>query len=369
MLVTSSSSNRALIVWLLGTCFLLWLMIMLGGATRLTHSGLSIVEWRPVTGILPPFSYKSWMAEFAKYQDSPEYRLVNQGMALSQFKFIYLMEYTHRLLGRLIGLWFAIPLLFFWIKGWLPSLVKRRALYALGLGLAQGFMGWYMVKSGLVKDPTVSHYRLTAHLLLAVWIYGLLLWTAFGLMNQEKKDSWIAASSLDKLRTHPNDGQRTSIFGDPLPLLTCLFTLITISYGGLVAGLKAGLIYNTYPLMEGQFLPDEWSFLSPLYLNFLENPVTVQWIHRWIALITFGLVVATALKAYKASNDPEFKNAAVLLFIAAFFQVCLGVLTLLFLVPVSLGTLHQGNAIILFSLTLWVTWLLGNRPTTAQQTK
>ena len=170
-----------LALWLISTSLLIWGMIVLGGVTRLTHSGLSIVEWKPLTGILPPLTDLDWQAAFTDYQQYPEYKLVNTGMSLGGFKAIYIMEYAHRLLGRLIGLVFIIPLIVFWAQGRLSPLLKKRSLLILGLGLAQGIMGWYMVKSGLVKDPAVSPYRLTAHLALAFWILGLILWTLFDL--------------------------------------------------------------------------------------------------------------------------------------------------------------------------------------------
>lgn len=175
---TAFQSSKPIVIWLFTTCFLIWLMIMLGGATRLTHSGLSIVEWKPIVGIIPPLSELSWTLEFEKYKQFPEYKLINFDMTLSEFKFIYFMEYTHRLLGRLIGLFFFLPLAFFWIRGQFSPSTKKTLTLAIILGLAQGAMGWYMVKSGLVKNPAVSAYRLTAHLLLALFLFGILFWSA-----------------------------------------------------------------------------------------------------------------------------------------------------------------------------------------------
>jgi cytochrome c oxidase assembly protein subunit 15 len=335
----TASPNTALVFWLLSTCFLIWLMIMLGGATRLTHSGLSIVEWKPVTGIIPPLTQEAWAQAFDAYKQFPEYQLVNQGMTLSAFQFIYGMEYAHRLLGRLMGLWFAVPLALFWVRGRLSSALKKRALLALALGAAQGVMGWYMVKSGLVKDPNVSPYRLTAHLLLAIGLYSLLLWTAFDLLLPSEKQ-----------QPEPSFIKRSSSW-------CCGAIALTILYGGLVAGLKAGLIYNTFPLMEGQFIPDEWSFYHPLWVNFLENPALVQWIHRWLALSTFAIISITAWKIWTLSPNPTTRNAALLWGAAALLQVTLGIFTLLLHVPVTLGTLHQGTAVILLSLGLYVAHL------------
>lgn len=337
--------NRSLIFWLLSTCFLIWLMIMVGGATRLTHSGLSIVEWKPITGIIPPLNHAQWLEAFESYKQFPEYKLVNHGMSLSSFQFIYFMEYIHRLLGRLMGLWFIIPLIIFWIRNRLSLMLKKRAFIALFLGLAQGVMGWYMVKSGLVKDPTVSHYRLTAHLALALALYGLLFWTALEIMRPQSKDS----ATLEPA------------FMAYLSFISCIAITLTILYGGLVAGLKAGLIYNTFPLMEGQFIPDEWAFYRPLWLNFLENAALVQWMHRWLAMSTVALVLFTVWKIWRLSPNKATRTTALLFGGFTLVQASLGILTLLFQVPVSLGTLHQGTAIAVLSLGLCL-YSLGKHP-------
>jgi cytochrome c oxidase assembly protein subunit 15 len=313
-------------------------MIMLGGATRLTHAGLSIVEWKPITGIIPPLTHPQWLEEFEKYKQFPEYKLINQGMSLSSFQFIYFMEYAHRLLGRLMGLWFMLPLLFFWAHNRLSGMLKKRAIIAFLLGLSQGVLGWYMVKSGLVKDPSVSHYRLTAHLALAIALYGLLFWTALELMHPQSK---------------------TSVSGEPpiigrLSFLCSIAICLTILYGGLVAGLKAGLIYNTFPLMEEQFIPSEWAFHAPLWLNFFENAATVQWVHRWLALSTLGLIIYTVWKTRNLSINEHIRSVAALFAVAALIQATLGILTLLYQVPVSLGTLHQGTAVVVLSFSLYL---------------
>jgi heme a synthase len=317
--------------WLIATCFLIWIMIMLGGATRLTHAGLSIVEWKPITGIIPPFNDTQWQEEFGKYQQFPEYQQVNQGMSLIEFKFIFWMEYTHRLLGRLIGLVFFVPLLWFWRRGVLTPYLKKASVLAALLGVGQGVMGWYMVKSGLVKNPAVSHYRLTAHLLLAMAIYAVLFW------------------SILKVNYGPGNG-RSSLAG--IAHGCCIMVVLTIAYGGFVAGLKAGLIYNTYPLMGGQWIPSEWNFLEPIHLNFFENAATVQWMHRTFAVATLGVLLYGAYKAY-LQQFWSFKVAAVAMGAAIFFQVVLGIMTLLAQVPVSLGTLHQGTAVGVLSSVLY----------------
>lgn len=333
------------LIWLFGTCFLIWLMIMLGGATRLTHSGLSIVEWKPVTGILPPLSDSAWQDEFAKYQQFPEYKLVNSGMTISEFKFIFFMEYAHRLLGRLIGLFFFVPLVYFWVRGQLSPLVKKMSVAAMVIGAGQGVMGWYMVKSGLVKDPAVSHYRLAAHLLLAMLLYAMLFWTA-----------------LKELYPLPKIRQKRLAGAAGMLHLGSFFLLLTIVYGAFVAGLKAGLIYNTYPLMEGSFIPSEWNFLQPLYLNFLENAATVQWMHRTIAILTFATISISMVWLMRLGVSESLKQSAILALGGVFLQVCLGIMTLLHQVPVFLGTLHQGTAVIVLTLVLYVKFALYREP-------
>lgn len=354
----TQNQQKKLVYWLLGTCFLIWCMIMLGGATRLTHAGLSIVEWKPITGIIPPLSHGEWLAEFAKYKQFPEYLTNNPDMTLVEFQFIFWMEFAHRFLGRLLGLAFALPLLIFWAQGHLPPFVKRRSFFALLLGAAQGFMGWYMVKSGLVKDPYVSHYRLTAHLMLAVSLFSLLLWTAFDLTKKEHTPCDAAYSS-------PYTTNSKIQF---LGLLSCGMIILTITYGGLVAGLKAGLIYNTFPLMEGQWIPSEWLDMNPFYINFFENPTTVQWIHRCLAIKTFMLILITVIFCIKQRPHALLRRASILWIHAAALQVILGILTLLYMVPTSLGTLHQGMAVIVLATSLWFLWLIKNTPPTCKST-
>lgn len=337
--VDETPRKKSILIWIFGTCFLIWLMIMLGGATRLTHSGLSIVEWKPIVGIIPPLSEAAWLEEFEKYKQFPEFKLVNFEMDLSGFKFIFLMEYAHRVLGRLIGLFFALPLLYFWVRGSLTTSLKKGMLVVLLLGMAQGFMGWYMVKSGLSKDPAVSHYRLTAHLLLALILLGALFW--MGLSYQ----SPIPQKNSPKSKSGLLHMAATSL-------------LLTIIYGGFVAGLKAGKIYNTYPLMEGRFIPAEWDFLSPVYLNFMENPATIQWTHRTLAIITLVLTIYTMIKTRRLPHSSsETKKACHLMMIMITSQVLLGILTLLYEVPVTLGTLHQGLGALVFTMMIYVMFL------------
>lgn len=312
-MVEVKGQNISILVWLGLTAFLLWLMIMLGGATRLTHSGLSIVEWKPITGIIPPLTHAEWMAEFRNYQQYPEYKLLNHGMTLSDFQFIFWMEFSHRLLGRLLGLCFFVPLIFFYKQ--LNHFEKKMSMLLLVLGAAQGFMGWYMVKSGLLSNPYVSHYRLTAHLLIAVFIMA-------GLVVMILRRLSLSAAAAE-------ESKKAIVFTFGLQILTLV-------YGGLVAGLKAGLMYNTFPLMAGQWIPAEWAELKPIWLNFFENGAFVQWAHRIFALSSLACVWYVYLR-YKVARWWAYATS---------LQVILGVVTLVLHVPVFWGTLHQGWAII-----------------------
>ena len=312
--------QKKMFYWYVATFILIWMMVMLGGATRLTHSGLSIVEWKPIVGIIPPLSEQDWLIEFQKYQQSPEYIKINNGMLLSDFKFIFWMEFLHRLLGRLIGLVFFIPLIFFWKN--LDASKKKKSLFILLVGSLQGAMGWYMVKSGLVNEPHVSPFRLTAHLALALAIMGFLMIMVKDILQ------------LPNIKTSKKTLLNTTVF----------FITLTILYGGLVAGFKAGLIYNTYPLMEGQIIPDEFFHYQPLWINFFTNHASIQWIHRTLALLTFLHVYMFFVKS------PSFYSR--ILMILTFCQFLLGILTLLYQVPVALGTIHQGMGALVFSWSI-----------------
>lgn len=321
--------------WLLLCCGLLLALVMLGGATRLTESGLSIVDWRPVTGVLPPLGDAEWQEEFQRYKDSPQYRLVNQGMGLAAFKYIFWFEYGHRLLARLLGVAFALPLAWFWLRGRIPRRLRGGLLATLALGAAQGYMGWYMVKSGLVDLPRVSHYRLAAHLGLALLIFASMWWLA-----------------LECLRPQWRHALR-----DPASrwLLRALLVLVglTIVFGAFVAGLRAGLIYNTFPRMGDEWVPDVWLALQPWWRNFVENPVAIQFTHRCLALGTFAACLALFWH-WRGRGTRAQRNALAALFGLALVQVGLGIATLLAKVPVMLGTLHQGGAVLLLAAALVV---------------
>jgi cytochrome c oxidase assembly protein subunit 15 len=318
---------------------MIFVMIALGGLTRLTGSGLSMVEWQPITGWLPPVSDAAWQNTFAKYQAYPEYQKVNLGMTLSEFKGIFWLEYVHRLWGRLIGVAFLAPFLVFLVKGWIerPLVPKLVAMFVLG-GL-QGGLGWYMVKSGLVDDPNVSPYRLTAHLGLALLIYGYMLWVAFGLL-------WT-----------PDTGPVSPGRARAARALLALVFVTTLS-GGLVAGLDAGFAYNTFPLMDGALVPAGLFELQPWFLNVFENITTVQFNHRLLAVITVVAVVAFWWRVRRTALGRRGRWAVNGLPIAVLAQAGLGISTLLLVVPTPLAALHQAGAVVVFTLALWAAWEL-----------
>ncbi|HUN50650.1 MAG TPA: COX15/CtaA family protein [Candidatus Sulfotelmatobacter sp.] len=332
----ATPDRRAVGLWLLAVAALVFAMVLLGGTTRLTHSGLSIVEWQPVSGVIPPLDQAAWQAEFSHYQQFPEYRDVNAGMTLDQFKAIFWVEYAHRLLGRVIGLVFALPFVYFlWVGALERSLAPRLGLILL-LGGAQGFLGWFMVESGLVRDPAVSHYRLTAHLGLAVILYGAILWTAFDLLRPARRR---------------DGGAITRRFAAMLVGLVFLQILA----GGLVAGLHAGLIYNTWPLMDGSLAPLGLFTAKPWWRNPLENIAMVQFDHRMLAYLVLACTLALCWRVVAGPGPAAgARRAAALLLLAVLGQVALGIATLLLVVPVPLAVVHQAGALVVFTAALWL---------------
>jgi cytochrome c oxidase assembly protein subunit 15 len=319
--------------WLLLCCTMIFAMVLLGGVTRLTVSGLSMVEWDPIFGIVPPLTEEQWRSDFDKYRQSPEYQKINLGMDLDGFKSIYWFEYSHRLLGRSIGTVFLLPFLYFlWRRRLTTKLIPRLAL-AFVLGGLQGLLGWYMVKSGLVDEPHVSPYRLTAHLLLALLIYVYLLWLFFDL----------ACARRPRIAASPGLIRAARLI---LGLVA-----LTITSGGFVAGLKAGQAYNTFPLMGDQWLPPAGWLLQPGWRNLFENIATVQFDHRMLALSTLLSILIFWVYARRAGIA---RPTIHLLLAAGLLQVALGISTLLLLVPVPLASLHQGGALLLLTVTLLV---------------
>jgi cytochrome c oxidase assembly protein subunit 15 len=337
---------RALRVWLGLVALLIVAMILVGGATRLTDSGLSITEWKPVTGVIPPLTESAWQEAFDAYQKIPEYLELKRGMRLEEFKTIYWWEWSHRFLGRLIGVAFLLPFLAFWIAGYIPRALLPRLAGLFVLGGLQGAVGWYMVKSGLVARVDVSQYRLAAHLGIAVAILGYTLWLIFDL-GRERAGVTQSASRASAW-----------IAGTVLALI-----YLQILAGGLVAGLDAGFGYNTWPLINGAFVPSGLGEAQPLVLNLFENPLTVQFDHR---MLGYTVVLATILQAGWLAlrrAAPELVTSAFILMCLALLQATLGVWTLLLAVPIGLGLAHQAGAILLFAAALHHLWLtLGARP-------
>lgn len=334
---TSSSSisgpnDRVVAIWLLVICAMVFAMVVLGGFTRLTESGLSMTDWRPVTGWLPPLSDAQWMTHFDGYRLSPEYNKVNAGMTLAEFKGIFWLEYLHRLWGRLIGVAFALPFVVFLYKRWIAPRMLGRLALLFALGGLQGGIGWWMVKSGLIDQPDVSQYRLAVHLLTAFLIYALGLWFA-----------------LDLLR--PSVAEETPVKLRRLASLVLGMVFVTAFSGALVAGLNAGLVYNTFPLMMGDVFPPEGFGLSPWYLNFFEDIPTVQFDHRVLAISTFCMIFIIWVMAQGVS-ETQARRSTVLLG-AAVLQVSLGIATLMMSVPVLLGAMHQAGAVLLLTAAIW----------------
>lgn len=331
----SQSNGKAVAVWLFVCCVLIYAMIVLGGVTRLTHSGLSMVDWDPVMGIVPPMSDSEWQATFERYKQFPEYQKVNIGMSLEAFKRIYYVEYAHRMLGRLIGVVFLLPLLGFVIAGYITRPMIPRFVTMFVLGGLQGLMGWYMVQSGLVDRPSVSQYRLTAHLLLAVLIYGYILWTALILYRGAG--------------TRSGGGAGWHRFG----WLTVAVVVVMIASGGFVAGTRAGFTFNTFPLMAGAWVPDGVWSLTPGWRNLFENVVTIQFVHRALAVVVavvVGVYGVASLRRLPAGDGARLSAVVMLLVLAA--QLALGIAALVYRVPVVLGAAHQGGAIALVTLVL-----------------
>ena len=313
-------------------------MIVLGGVTRLTGSGLSMVQWEPVLGILPPLNQLEWQQAFSLYQQFPEYKLKNSTMSLGEFKFIFWFEYAHRLLGRSIAVIFLLPFLLFLMQRKIGKTLAPKLVAMFALGGLQGLMGWYMVKSGLVDLPHVSQYRLTAHLALAIIIYAYLLWVALDLLYP-KADG--VPKSVNRLCLR-------------MSLIITFIIFIACLSGGFVAGTRAGYAFNTFPLMNGRLIPAGLFELSPVWRNFFENIVMVQFDHRAMATLLFLVVPAFWWIAVKSVQGPRARVGLHLLLASLVLQVTLGVSTLLMAVPVALAAAHQAGAIILLTASIFV---------------
>ena len=319
--------------WLVGVGFLIFVMVVLGGVTRLTDSGLSIVDWRPLMGALPPLNDEAWAVVFERYRAFPEYQKINVGMTLAAFKPIFWFEYAHRLLGRAIGLAFLLPFLYFLLTGRIRGAMVPRMVALFVLGGLQGFLGWFMVQSGLVDRPDVSQYRLTAHLGLAVLIYGYMLWTALSLLA-------------------PVSGAgKNAAVGVGLRLLVLWLFLVILS-GGFVAGTDAGFAYNTFPLMDGRWIPLSLFDHEPTLINFFENTITIQFTHRVFGIVTVAAVLLFWILHRMVAVDERFSRWMNVLALTAIAQVLLGISTLVFVAPVPLAAAHQAGGLVLFTTAI-----------------
>ncbi|MGD0144169.1 MAG: COX15/CtaA family protein [Rhizomicrobium sp.] len=329
-------SRRAVGVWLFAVALLIAAMVTVGGLTRLTGSGLSITEWHPVTGAVPPLSDQAWQSEFAKYQRIPQYQLQNRGMSLGDFKAIYWWEWSHRFLGRLLGFVFLVLFLFFAFAGAISRADLPRMVLLFALGGLQGFVGWWMVESGLETRVSVSQYRLAIHLGVAIVLLGAILWTAF---------EYLRSRSFSPARG--GRGMRIATF-----LLAGLIYLQML-LGALVAGLHAGLIYNTWPSMDGRVFPETPFFSRPWWINFFENPGLAQFDHRVGAYLIAMAVVALWIVGRRAKLEGPARISSDALLAITALQFLLGIATLVSQAPVALAALHQATAVALFASAVW----------------
>jgi len=332
--LASTSQNRSVMRWLFIFAGIVAVLIVFGGFVRLTRSGLSITEWNPVSGTVPPISEKAWQEEFAKYQKTPEFQQINFNMTLEEYKYIFWIEWIHRFLARLVGLIYAIPVFYFLFTKKIP-LREFGIYFVMGmLFIAQAFAGWIMVASGLVDRPAVSHFNLTIHLLLALSLLGLGLWTAlghkYGFPDSSKKAKWSISSKL--------------------ALISFILLIIQITYGGMTAGLKAGHVSDTWPLMLGKLIPPN---LFSSYINLFETPQTIVFIHRWFAFAVFISVATLYFTAGKHSNSDEIRNGLNWLLGLVIFQIVLGILTVVLHVQIAIALAHQAGALALFALMIY----------------
>jgi heme a synthase len=339
-LALPEEKRRPLRIWLWSIAAMTLAVLIVGGITRLTQSGLSITDWQPLMGVIPPLSEAQWIEKFDLYRQYPEYQQLRRGMSLDEFKFIFFWEYLHRLVARAIGIVFLVPFAFFAVRGYLNRPLALRTLGLFALGGMQGVLGWLMVQSGLVDQPTVSHYRLAAHLGLAFVIFCACVWLARDL----RASPTPVRASAPTIR----------LMRRGLAVIGVLLALQVV-WGAFVAGLKAGLIYNTFPLMDGRLIPVYLLGLEPAIRNFFENPVAVQWLHRVLGTVLGVVVIGFGASVARAGADAASRRLNAALVGLMLLQYLLGVLTLLYFVPVALGVIHQAMAMILFGVWTW--WL------------
>ncbi|HEX8534850.1 MAG TPA: COX15/CtaA family protein [Allosphingosinicella sp.] len=329
----------AISTWLLAVAALVFAMVVVGGITRLTESGLSMVRWEPISGAIPPTSPEAWEAEFTAYKASPEYQKINRGMSLAEFKNIFFWEYVHRLLGRFIGLAFALPLAWFAWKRAIPRGYGWRLTALLGLGGLQGLVGWWMVASGLVDRPEVSHIRLATHLLLALFIFGALIWTALDLRRLARDPASQPA------RLTVTAAWALSLLG------------LQLLFGAYVAGLDAGFAYNSWPRMGDEWFPSGTPMLQPFITNFVDNPIMVQFVHRWLAWVVAAAALLLAARAWSRG----FRIEAFALVAAVTLQILLGIATLLTGVELWIAVAHQAMAALLLAASVTAANSIGRR--------
>ena len=344
-----ASANRAIAAWLLAVAGMVWAMVALGGATRLTGSGLSIMEWAPLSGALPPLSEAEWRRLYALYQTIPQYALVNQGFGIEGFKEIFWLEWAHRLWGRLIGLAYAVPLAWFWLRGRIPAGLKPRLLLLLLLGGLQGAVGWFMVASGFEADRTaVSPYRLVMHLSLALGLYAALLWTGLTLLRGAPQPLPAAAGTVRRQAK-----------------AAAWLVVAAMLAGGFVAGIRAGFDYNSFPLMDGRWVPEGYWRLETAWQNLTLNIPTVQFNHRLLATLATLAALGAALAGWRRLPPGSARQACLGLGGAVCLQYALGVATLLLVVPAWLGTLHQACAVLVLTAALLALHCLRDTRSTA----
>jgi cytochrome c oxidase assembly protein subunit 15 len=333
-------AEKLIVTWLLTGCFLIYVMVVVGGLTRLTHSGLSMVEWKPA-GSLPPMNDSDWCIQFDKYKSSPEFKLINKEFSLDDFKHIFWFEFVHRFIGRTIGMIFLIPFFYFLFTKKFPPGFLKKMIILLIIGGLQGLLGWFMVKSGLVKNPYVSHYRLAAHLITAFTAFGFAFWFALDLIYPKTE-----IGEGHKLK------KSVQIF--------FMVVVLQIIYGAFVAGLKAGYLFPTFPKMGDNWIPSDISALKPLWRNFLEGQSAVQFVHRCIAYVVLFLTVRIFFLSRKLNLSTVQKRIIFALLTITSLQILLGIFTVLFSVPVSVALLHQTGAFFLFSIILFLLHRLRN---------
>ena len=325
--------NIPVIVWLLSGCLLIFTMVIVGGITRLTGSGLSMVDWKLFAGSIPPINNQQWVETFELYKQFPEFQKQNYMFTLAEFKSIFFWEYIHRLLGRLIGLVFIIPFLYFLIKKRLSKKLTLQCIVLLFMGVSQGAIGWWMVKSGLVNNPDVSHFRLATHLITAFLTFSYTFWVALSLIYPNKSH------------------QNKTLY--KLSFLLMIVVIIQIIYGAFVAGLDAGKVYNSWPKMNNDWIAESVYSMTPLWSNFVNGIAGVQFIHRTFAFVVLGLIIYIFYQSRKIQLIQIEKNAINLLLITVFFQMVLGIITLVMGVPIWLGVIHQLGAFILLASTVF----------------